>query len=981
MSSTGNIRRSFFELMVRILFVVVPTMAVSAYVLNTINLSYTGFNSGTFAQFLWLFAGIVTAYIFSWLRGRFLVFSLIVLLGLWIAKAVVSNLSGEFDVFYAQAKYWLFATLFTIGWLAGFLVNRSRLFVVMWCAVLTLIYIVFLTRAENTKMTDFGGYLLPVFVYSIYMIYLVPRILSTGEWNVRKSVRWVWTTLLVIVLAWGAFAWLSWYKMPEIEATQAQMENKDDDEDKKNGSDGTEGYDERNGLMEHGREPEGEKDNENKRGGGNKDGDDKGNEGDKGDDKQGGDQDGKGNEGDEGDKDGGDKGGDQPQGGRDKKNATKDDKGKGEGGLKMKDSMKMGEKQSSSDILMFCARLENYFPNGQPQPLYFVYHYLTKYDPKTETFVRDPMMPQSDELRIDPSQVDMYRTKTDSTPIKNSLATKKRKTVEADVFISASVWKHSLLAPSAPYSVQTIPVDSGYKDLFRSGYHVKSYTSELNNAYFVYNPSANPMILQYQQERVNELQSVKDYKSVDSLYYAYYTTLPQGTLFDSIRNLALRITATAKTPVEKVVAIRDYFLQKKSDGTALYRYTLDPGAKGDPNIPTGGMLRNFLFRSHEGYCTYFAGASVLMLQSIGVPARFATGFATIDRSDKNKGWYWFYASQAHAWTQVYFPEYGWLDFDMTIGNEDEGGIGDAPKPDGTPPVPPPQPWLIIEGIVTEEPEKGSGKLNIRFDDLIFFNDEYHLDTEREEDVDATLCRFVYADIDTTFDAIHKGDTIFVVSWDDMAKDVPEPDLNKSIEEQMKDFPWPVIADEIYIQKKLPPKKEEDKKKAEEEKQQTVTDWTMVWYILAAICAVALITIVFFPLLYLARLRLRVWRAGTTRNRAEAVYRSALYTYHMSGEELKAQTALSYAEERVDPRFGTSFAAFVNAYLRLKYSGLPERDEDRTITDNFNAAFRKQVTGKLKGVRPFFRWFNLMRALRYFRTPEALTENVNRPYGE
>jgi hypothetical protein len=397
------------------------------------------------------------------------------------------------------------------------------------------------------------------------------------------------------------------------------------------------------------------------------------------------------------------------------------------------------------------------------------------------------------------------------------------------------------------------------------------------------------------------------------------------------------------------------------------------------------MLRDFLFKKHEGYCTYYAGAATLMLKAVGVPARFTTGFATIDRSDKNKGWYWFYASQAHAWTQVFFPEYGWLDFDMTISSEDEGGgIGEAPKPDGTPPVPPPQPWLIIDGIVAEEPEKGSGKLTVRFSNLIFFNDEYHLQSEREEDVDATLCRFVYGNIDTTFDAIHKGDTIFVVSWDDAAKDVPEPDPTKSIEEQMKNFPWPMIADEIYILKKLPPKKEEDQKKGEEEQEEVIYDWTPVWKILFIVFVALVVGVVFFPLGYLVVLMMRVRRAGTTRIKAEAVYRAALYTYHMSGEELQAQTALSYATERVDPKYGTYFSEFVNVYLRLKYSGLPERDSDSTTINNFNSVFRAMVRGKLNVFVAFFRWFNLMRALRYFRAPEALTESIqdeNQPYGK
>ena len=129
-------------------------------------------------------------------------------------------------------------------------------------------------------------------------------------------------------------------------------------------------------------------------------------------------------------------------------------------------------------------------------------------------------------------------------------------------------------------------------------------------------------------------------------------------------------------PVEKVLAVRDFFLKRNENGKRIFRYTLKAGAIDDPNIPSSKMLFDFLFKTHAGYCTYYAGASLFMLRALGVPTRFTTGFATINRSDKNKGWYWFYASQAHAWTQVYFPGYGWLDFDMTIGNEDQQG---APK--------------------------------------------------------------------------------------------------------------------------------------------------------------------------------------------------------------------------------------------------------------------------------------------------------------
>ncbi|MFN8689318.1 MAG: transglutaminase-like domain-containing protein, partial [Cyclobacteriaceae bacterium] len=120
------------------------------------------------------------------------------------------------------------------------------------------------------------------------------------------------------------------------------------------------------------------------------------------------------------------------------------------------------------------------------------------------------------------------------------------------------------------------------------------------------------------------------------------------------------------------------------------------------------------FKTKAGYCTYYAGASHFMLRALGIPTRFTTGFATIDRSDKNKGWYWFYASQAHAWTQVYFPEYGWMDFDMTIGNEEQQ---EAPRPDGTPPLPPPEPWLVLNAVAGEV-KQAQKNLDATFRELI-----------------------------------------------------------------------------------------------------------------------------------------------------------------------------------------------------------------------------------------------------------------------
>ena len=72
----------------------------------------------------------------------------------------------------------------------------------------------------------------------------------------------------------------------------------------------------------------------------------------------------------------------------------------------------------------------------------------------------------------------------------------------------------------------------------------------------------------------------------------------------------------------------------------------------------------FLFDSREGYCNYFASAMVLMARSLGIPARVAAGYAPGEYNSET-GAYTILGSDAHSWPQLYFPGYGWIDFEPT----------------------------------------------------------------------------------------------------------------------------------------------------------------------------------------------------------------------------------------------------------------------------------------------------------------------------
>lgn len=639
---------------------------------------------------------------------------------------------------------------------------------------------------------------------------------------------------------------------------------------------------------------------------------------------------------------------------------------KGDDGYRLKDTMRVNTKMSQSDKLMFCSKLDNYFPDGSPMPLYFVYHYLTRYDSVKESFTRDVNVPSFDELEVDPSELPLYYSYTDTSLIRKSKGDKLRKFVQAQVYLSENTWKHSVLGPASVFSLQTIPVEKDFQKTFLSGYKIISYTSELNNAYFVYNISASPQLEAIQQQRYDELRSVKNYNHVDRQFLDYYTQFPKGAIYDSIAKLAKSLVAADLPPVEKVLAVRDYFLQRNEMGARVFRYTLKPGSMSDPNIPSSKMLYNFLFKTHAGYCTYYAGASLFMLRALGIPTRFTTGFATINRSDKNKGWYWFYASQAHAWTQVYFPEYGWMDFDMTIGNEDQQ---EAPKPDGTPPLPPPDPWLVLNAKA-DQVNTTAKQFDASFSELIFQDTPFRLNKTFTRSIDASICRVLYDEKDTTLAALLPGDSLIIVSYKDEAKKVPQLLRGVPIEQQVQAFPSPIVADEIHIRPREKDKKQDDSKQKKQKQVEKKIPWTEIAWRAAQGLAMLLLLVLLFPILYLLYRLLRIQLARNTNSRTDQIYQAALYRFHMAGLNRNSETPLNFASRVVDPTLGTHFTEFMIVYLRMKYSPAELRQEDTVTIDQFANSVGSALRKQNGIVKSFVNYFNLARAYSYFQQPES-----------
>jgi protein-glutamine gamma-glutamyltransferase len=92
----------------------------------------------------------------------------------------------------------------------------------------------------------------------------------------------------------------------------------------------------------------------------------------------------------------------------------------------------------------------------------------------------------------------------------------------------------------------------------------------------------------------------------------------------------------------------------------------------DLNIPPFPDNRDsidyFLFEEKRGYCEHFASALVIMLRTVGIPARMVFGYQPGDYNPIS-GYYSVKQSDAHAWTEVYISGYGWYAVDPTPGSD------------------------------------------------------------------------------------------------------------------------------------------------------------------------------------------------------------------------------------------------------------------------------------------------------------------------
>ncbi|MCR8855246.1 transglutaminase TgpA family protein [Lysinibacillus fusiformis] len=127
-----------------------------------------------------------------------------------------------------------------------------------------------------------------------------------------------------------------------------------------------------------------------------------------------------------------------------------------------------------------------------------------------------------------------------------------------------------------------------------------------------------------------------------------------------VRDLALSITQDKTTVYDQIKAVEGYF---RTNG---FRYDKKQAA-----IPAENQdyVDQFLFDTKVGYCDNFSTSMVVLLRSIGIPARWVKGFAPGTAGPMSDGLreYRITNDNAHSWVEAYIPGTGWMEFEPTIG--------------------------------------------------------------------------------------------------------------------------------------------------------------------------------------------------------------------------------------------------------------------------------------------------------------------------
>ncbi|MDI6860507.1 MAG: DUF3488 and transglutaminase-like domain-containing protein [Caldisericia bacterium] len=133
----------------------------------------------------------------------------------------------------------------------------------------------------------------------------------------------------------------------------------------------------------------------------------------------------------------------------------------------------------------------------------------------------------------------------------------------------------------------------------------------------------------------------------------FYTQLPKN-LSNKFYELAKSFNGNEE--LEVIKNVQNYFLSGE------FKYNLK-------NLPVSeNPIEDFLFKTKEGNCEYFATSMALILRALQIPSRVVAGYKGGIYNEIGK-YYIIKQSDAHLWVEAYIDNIGWIRLDPTPSSQ------------------------------------------------------------------------------------------------------------------------------------------------------------------------------------------------------------------------------------------------------------------------------------------------------------------------
>lgn len=167
---------------------------------------------------------------------------------------------------------------------------------------------------------------------------------------------------------------------------------------------------------------------------------------------------------------------------------------------------------------------------------------------------------------------------------------------------------------------------------------------------------SNEMLLNYKANKQKyDNYVLKNYLHVPADFQNYLKTFIYTNILNS--NDEFPNNNDSKLKFSQAMKVNDYLKYN-------YAYSLD--AIND--MKNQNPIFSFLEVSKSGHCALYASSMVLLMRTMGYPARYVTGFLTGENGNTlsdGRTEYILQEKNLHAWVEVYFEELGWIPFDPT----------------------------------------------------------------------------------------------------------------------------------------------------------------------------------------------------------------------------------------------------------------------------------------------------------------------------